>query len=593
MRSLFVIRSGRREWQVLPSVAVRGAAVALSIVVAALFALDRIALPMLERRGLTAGADWQRHNALVVAEHRAKDTSAPVDPALPIATRFGVRSWQGHPVERRTKPRAESDPVRILVMGDSFVWGSPYLTLNHMWWRQLEMELVARGYDVEVIAAGQSGASTRDQLAVAKRIIPEYRPDLIIWGYVTNDADVGLVRQISQSQQSQPGFNRIKDAAARVWPRLIAKFDALRAHKLAKSFTGPEYGYEYGEWELKLVEASNLSVYQETVRGVSKLMAQHQLPGFMLTLPGHPSTKHFAPRLDPVIHVWRDAGVPSFNVLPAFVAQYGEVADSGIDSIAWGINPADGHPGPRACRFLARQAVMILEQHFEEQLGQRGLVRSLPLKLNDVLPSGLKLQVSPSDPQQAITRGEHPAEGFQLPKGSVAWKLLYPGDDARLPFMPEGVPSVLLALQQPESLSSISLNGSLALTSARLWIETRPRPGTDVSDSEDRSANDDEFEWHDLGVVIGNKPLGWTVPDWGAARVVSALRFRADFKGPASVRIPPVGWTPRPSELPPSWSDGRGVHPTGQSSPAGRLSGSDRSLTITLAPKVAAPEATP
>ncbi len=551
MRSLFVIRFGRREWQVLPSVAVRGALMSLAIIVAGLFVLDRLALPMLERRGLTAGADWQRHNALVVAEHRAKDTSAPVDPALPIATRFGVRSWQGHPVERRTEPRAESDPVRILVMGDSYVWGSPYLTLNHMWWRQLEMELVARGYNVEVIAAGQSGASTRDQLAVAKRVIPEYRPDLIIWGYVTNDADEGLVRQISQSQQSLPGFNRIKDAAARVWPRLVAKFDALRAHKLAKAFTGPKYGYEYGEWELKLVEASNLAVYRETVRGVSDLMAQHQLPGCLLTLPSYPSTKHFAPRLDPIMPVWRDAGVPAFNALPAFVARYGEVADAGTDSIAWGINPADGHPGPRACRFLARQAVTILEQHFEERLGSRGLVRASPLNLNDVLPSDLKLRVSTGDAHQAMTREAPSIEGVKQPNGSFAWKLSYPNDDARLPFMPEGVPSVLLALRQPESLSSLRLGGSFALTSARLWIETRPRPGTDLSDSEDRSANDDEFEWHDLGVVSGKKSLGWTVPDWGAARVVSALRFRADF------------------------------------------SGSDHSVTITLAPKVAAQETAP
>ena len=551
MRSLFVVRFGRREWQVLPRVAVRGALMSLAIVVAALFVLDRLALPMLERRGLTAGADWQRHNALVVAEHRAKDTSAPVDPALPIATRFGVRSWQGHPVERRTEPRAESDPVRILVMGDSYVWGSPYLTLNHMWWRQLEMELVARGYNVEVIAAGQSGASTRDQLAVARRVIPEYRPDLILWGYVTNDADEGLVRQISQSQQSLPGFNQIKDAAARLWPRLVAKFDALRAHKLAKSFTGPKYGYEYGEWELKLVEAANLAVYRETLRGVSDLMAQHQLPGFMLTLPSYPSTKHFAPRLDPIMPVWRDADVPAFNVLPDFVARYGEVADAGTDSIAWGITPADGHPGPRACRFLARQAATILEQHFEERLGSRGLVRASPLKLNDALPRDLKLRVSTGSAHQVMTREAPSIEGVKRPNGLFAWKLSYPNDDARLPSMPEGVPSVLLALKQPESLSSISLDGSLALTSARLWIETRPRPGTDLSDSEDRSTIDDEFEWHDLGVATSKKSLSWTVPDFGATRVVSALRFRADF------------------------------------------SGSDRSLTITLATRVTDAGATP
>lgn len=534
MRSLFLVRVGRREWRVLPSVAVRGAIVSLAIVVVALFALDRVALPMLERRGLTAGADWQRHNAIVVAEHRAKDTSAPVDPALPIAIRFGVRSWQGHPVERRTEPRAESDPVRILVMGDSYVWGSPYLTLNHMWWRQLEMELVGRGYYVEVIAAGQSGASTRDQLAVAKRVIPEYRPDLIIWGYVTNDADEGLVRQISQSQQSLPGFNRIKDAAARLWPRLVAKFDALRAHKLAKSFTGPKYGYEYGEWELKLVEASNLAVYRETVRGVNDLMSQHQLPGFMLTLPSYPSTKHFAPRLNPIMPVWRDAGVPAFNVLPAFVARYGEVADAGTDSIAWGINPADGHPGPRACRFLARQAMTILEEHFEKQLGHRDVTRAFKWEMNDCLPFLSDLEeVSES---HASWHGKS-AQSFPanlLLNHSITdwhWGHRFPRDDSRMPFMPDGIPSTLFSLRRPQHVGSICLENphKEVLTSGHMWVETRPCPGIDVENIHDVPTSDDEFTWHDLGVVSGTKKLTWLVPDLGRNRLVSSVRFRANF----------------------------------------------------------------
>ncbi len=503
MRSLFVIRFGRREWHVLPSVAVRGAVVSLSIVVAALFVLDRLALPMLERRGLTAGANWQRHNALVVAEHRAKDTSAPVDPALPIATRFGVRSWQGHPVERRTERRTESDPLRILVMGDSFVWGSPYLTLNHMWWRQLEMELVARGYNAEVIAAGQSGASTRDQLAVAKRVIPEYRPDLIIWGYVTNDADEGLVRQISQSQQSLPGFNRIKDAAARVWPRLVGKFDALRAHKLAKSFTGPKYGYEYGEWELKLVEASNLAAYQETVRGVNELMSQHQLPGFMLTLPSHPSTKHFAPRLDPVIPVWRNAGVPTFNVLPAFVARYGEVADSGADSITWGINPADGHPGPRACRFLAVQAADILVNDFADVTDTpREVSREPKIEINDWLP-----YASDDARPRSVFRESN--------ANQVHVRMAYP-DEARCPTMPLDVATPLIALKTPVALEQIKLTGPL-LESAQIWVS--------YLDEKERY---DDGQWQDCGLLRGAN-VEWTLSNRVPMRPVSVIRFRATF----------------------------------------------------------------
>ena len=531
MRSLFVIRIGRREWHVLPRVAVRSSIISVGMVVAALFVIDRLALPMLERRGLTAGADWQRHNALVVAEHRAKDTTDSGGDAVPIATRFSVRSWRGHPVERRTQPRQPNDRVRLLVMGDSYVWGSPYLTLNHMWWRQLETELVARGYDVEVIAAGQSGASTRDQLAVARRVIPEYHPDLILWGYVTNDADEGLVRQISQSQQSLPGFNRLRDAAALVWPRLVAKFNALRAHKLAKSYTGPKYGYEYGEWELKLVEPTNLAVYAETVRSVKELMTQHKLPGCMMTLPSYPSTKHFAPRLDPVVPVWRDAGVPTFNVLPTFVARYGEVADAGADAIAWGINPADGHPGPRACRFLAQQAAKIVEDHFRESLEKGRTGRIYEWKLNDSLPADLNVSPLPITSEEIRRR-----RISTFPNGAWSWTLTYPSDDSRLPFMPDGVPTVLLSLREPESVGEIRLEGD-DLISARVWVETCPEYGMSLRERVASVPLQDDFVWRDLGVVSRTKPLTWMTPftrkmlQAGFGRRVSAVRFRADFGG--------------------------------------------------------------
>lgn len=468
------------------------------VVLVALFALDRVALPLLEQRGLTAGDDWQRHNAIVTAEHRKKDTSEPLDESVPVPIRFGVRSWTGHPVSKQ-----KTAACRILVMGDSFVWGSPYLTLNHMWWRQLENELLSRGYDVEVIAAGQPGAATRDQLTVARRIIPEYRPDLIIWGYVTNDPDEGLIPQISWSQQSLPGFNRIKGWAARVWPRLVAKFDALRSHKLAKAYTGPKYGYEYDEWERKLVEPSNLAVYEKTVRGVKALMDEHQLPGFMLTLPNYPSTKHFAPRLDPILPVWRDAGIATHNTLPAFVAKYGEAESSGTKTIHWGINPADGHPGPRACRFLGWQAAKLIEDDFRGLLGVRFIRESIntnifpPHRINDWLPHDLN--VTP-------VRENH-------------FTLTYPTDTARLPFMPDSLPATVFALREPSPLSQIEINGR-DLQRARFWVS--------CLDSEEGY---DDGVWHMIEEAKREPGGMWPIPRALQTRRVSLIRLQADIKG--------------------------------------------------------------
>ena len=111
------------------------------------------------------------------------------------------------------------------------------------------------------------------------------------------------------------------------------------------------------------------------------------------------------------------------------------------------------------------------------------------------------------------------------------WRYFYPRDDRGMPFMPEGIPTTLTSLRRPQHVGSISLESFRGdgLTSGRLWVETRPRPGTDAGDIHDVPASDDEFIWHDLGVVTGTKTLTWVVPAFGRNRLVSSIRFWADF----------------------------------------------------------------
>src|SRR4029434_5090068 len=110
-----------------------------------------------------------------------------------------LRHWSGEP-----PPPADSRRT-ILVLGDSFVWGPPYLSLNHLWWRQLMIELERRGYrQVRVVAAGHSGWSTHRELECLEELLGEVKPDLVIWGYVTNDPDEKLIPQISDLRDRGP-----------------------------------------------------------------------------------------------------------------------------------------------------------------------------------------------------------------------------------------------------------------------------------------------------------------------------------------------------------------------------------------------------
>jgi lysophospholipase L1-like esterase len=491
MRAFYVLRSGRRRLHVVPLLALKCGAISLAIVITALFLLDRIVLPVLERKGLTAGDDWARHNAIVIAEHQRADRTIPFpeDPRHPVPA--GVRSWLGDPVAVTKRPGTK----RILVMGDSFVWGSPYLTLNHMWWRQLGQLLA--GNSVEVIAIGRPGAATRDQLEWARYFVSACQPDLILWGYVTNDADEGLVRQIGKSQDSIPKLDRVRHAARRAWPRVMAKFDALRSNKLARMFTGPAYGYEYSEWELKLVEPGNLAAYAKTVRAVKEFLDETGIPGFMMTLPTFPSTTNFTPRLAPILEIWRDAGVATYDTLPAFVRQHGEMPASGTAMIQWGINPADGHPGPRTCRFLAEQAAQIVRRDFPQILGETSSSPTAGI-INDWLPT--------QDPETCP----------RFIPGTNGWTMSYPRDEATCPTMPLGIPAPLLAFRLPTPMSSMTLVGP-SLKSAQVWVTFL-----------DPVEGYDDGIPHDLGARNGAE-ITWTIPAELASRPMSLIRFRATF----------------------------------------------------------------
>src|SRR5439155_11393404 len=119
--SLGSFRSRRHTFYVLPLRSIAYTAISLAIVLAILLAIDRLVLGSLERGGWTAGELWARHNKLIEENHRRKTTTNECE----------LRHWTGQPL-----PVGGTGRRKILDLGDSFVWGPPYTTLYHLWWRQ-------------------------------------------------------------------------------------------------------------------------------------------------------------------------------------------------------------------------------------------------------------------------------------------------------------------------------------------------------------------------------------------------------------------------------------------------------------------------
>ena len=197
-----------------------------------------------------------------------------------------------------------SGKSRILVIGDSFVWGDGYVNANDIWWRQLERELHRRGYwDVEVVAAGFLGASTQDQLTWLRAggLARLGSPDLVILGYVTNDPDIrdatgaSMVLQIGRDIPLRQ-WRVLDRSIGRVTPNLAGQ---LKQRLTAKWQAGVRDAYPYGEWELKLLEPPNIDAYRDVVGELGAFLRGTGIPYFVVTLPNYPDPRSLRRALCP------------------------------------------------------------------------------------------------------------------------------------------------------------------------------------------------------------------------------------------------------------------------------------------------------
>ncbi len=464
----------------------------VGITALALFILDHGVLAWIEssdaadaKSGVQlATRNWQQENALIQKNNEAKVLSDPEE--------WIWRSQAFATTEQRGKTH------RILVAGDSFVWGDGYANMNDLWWRQLERELRRRGYrDVEVIGLGACGASTRQQLDRIRKVVPRYRPDLVIWGYVTNDADEGLVKQFDYERLNKDRVIRYHDRGADhgLLRRLNFQLEQRRREKLLHTLPGPKRGYEYSEWEQQLLTPANLVAYATTVREVAAFMSEANTPYFFITLPNSPAEESFRARYAPIKPVFATAGVPFVDVLDDFVAAYPSDTKLSND-LGWGINPANGHPGVVSTRFYAREAADLLEREHASALGPRGAPElSAAPEINDWVPATLAVQ--------------------QNTTGQIRFE--YPLDDTKLLRMPLEQSHVRLHLSMPSNLRELRLAGP-GLASATLYV-TQVNP-------------DDGIDYGTLASLPeqSGSELNWTLPA-AIGELVNTVRVTATFEG--------------------------------------------------------------
>jgi lysophospholipase L1-like esterase len=342
-------------------------------VVCAMATLEFLVFPSMEDQRKLGAAGWAKENEKLFKENSWRNWASKEKPLWTSSL---------YPVDKVC-----SKQKRILVLGDSYVWGDGYANLNDIWWRQLARELDRRGYDsVEIIAAGYPGASTKEELKYAESLVPEYNPDLIVWGYAGDDPDEGLVRQVFLPPE--PLFDRTCALLSRVCPNTATVVKTWRSRQRMLDLSGAKYGFDYSTWEAKLLEGENFQRYKQTVARVGQFQREHHIPIVAITLPNSPSASYFKARYPQAQALFEANGIPFCDTTDALVSACG--AGARERPVALTVNPLNGHPGPAETHVFAVEAANVLEQKFASSLGPRCTVQSpVRARINDAVPPAL------------------------------------------------------------------------------------------------------------------------------------------------------------------------------------------------------------
>jgi lysophospholipase L1-like esterase len=228
---------------------------------------------------------------------------------------------------------------RVLVLGDSYTFG--WGVADHQPYPQrAEALLRERGIDVEVITAGVPGYNTEQEAFLLRELLPRYRPDVVVVGYVMNDAEP------QQNVPQPPGLTyryawswAWEDARELVRRRLLHDADWVSPNKWL-----PDSDYARGF-------AEGSPRWRESKAALACASADCRRAGLpLIVLILRDFTKAFdASYPDTAIHRavvgWgKELGIETTDLLPLFEGQ---------DHRSFWVE-GDGHPNARAHGVIAR-----------------------------------------------------------------------------------------------------------------------------------------------------------------------------------------------------------------------------------------------
>ena len=326
---------------------------AFSAVALGVFAVLLLGAGELAVRAIAPKSDGQKLGAPLEGSARLyglRPNQRALHVGVPVQTNsLGFREKE-YPVERRPGVK------RIAVLGDSFTFGVG-VPFNEVFSKRLEAALNG----TEVINFGVPGYNTTNELATLREVAAKFQPDLVIVGYVLNDAELAMPEGAAGAKpKDQPRLvNRVhvamKDISMLyrfVTPQLgalagmfNARYAVGQTNNIIRSFADDAPGWVESRASLK-------AIHEESRRlGAPMLVVVFPMMVDFASYPlgaAHARVRQFC----------ESQGIPVLDLLPSFA---GRDASQLIVLL-------DGHPNARAHEIFAARILEHLRNGAKHDL---------------------------------------------------------------------------------------------------------------------------------------------------------------------------------------------------------------------------------
>lgn len=340
----------------------------------------------------------------------------------------------------------DRDTVEIVVFGDSFAWGDGSLNRNELYWRQAEQQLRERGYNCRLTAVAMGGATAYEELAWYRNYLKDHRPDLVVFGYVHNDALIdgsvyGSALEIDYAGRL-PFLKPVQALFPHIYQSLSAYFDA-------KTMYSAKYGDKWEGSDITVLKGALREYYQTHFADeLDALTKETKIPAIVMTLPNQPRNLFYRELFRPLREIYEGTSVRFYDLTDAYDRFY-----AGKHKANLFVNPKNRHPGSAAHYFYGGFLADALERDFGSVLGPKsdGSLLSRKLCLNDCTPYQLGLEeVSCSETLAEYT--------FIYPEEGTHRFLFFEIEPYCLTY-PLGKGYIKLCFENPVPVSSLELSG--------------------------------------------------------------------------------------------------------------------------------------